>query len=99
MASGDVLVLEALPAMYYEQAHLPGALNLPLDEIDALAPTLIPSPSTPVVTYCTGTTCPNSGIAAARLRALGYEDVRAFEGGKEAWEAQSLPFERGRVEA
>ncbi len=42
LTEGNVVLLEALPPMYYEAEHLPGAKNLPLGEIDALAPILIP---------------------------------------------------------
>jgi hypothetical protein len=31
-------LVEALPAQYYAEAHLPGALNMPLDDIEVLAP-------------------------------------------------------------
>jgi rhodanese-related sulfurtransferase len=94
MADGDVVVLEALPQSYYEAEHLPGAKNMPLDDIDNLAAALVPDRSTPIVTYCTGHTCPNSGIAAARLRQLGYTDVRAYEAGKEDWLGAGLPVDR-----
>lgn len=94
MAEGDVVVLEALPQSYYESEHLPGAKNLPLDDIDTRAAELVPDLSMPIVTYCTGRTCPNSGIAAARLRELGYTNVRAYEAGKEEWLGAGLPVER-----
>jgi rhodanese-related sulfurtransferase len=90
---GDVVLLEALPAMHFDAEHLPGAENLPLDDIDALAPVLVPDRATPIVTYCTGVTCRNSEIAAARLEALGYTDVRAYKGGKEDWIGAGLPIE------
>ena len=82
---GDVVVLEALPPAYYEQEHIPGALNLPLDDLDTLAPQLIPSSETAVVTYCSNRACSNSKTAAARLEALGYTNVRAYDAGKQDW--------------
>jgi len=93
LTEGNVVLLEALPPMYYGAEHLPGAKNLPLGEIDALAPILIPDKTVPVVTYCSGHTCPNSKIAAHRLAALGCVDVRAYEGGKEEWVGAGLPVE------
>ncbi|MCU1344023.1 MAG: sulfurtransferase [Acidimicrobiia bacterium] len=99
LSAGDAVLLEALPAMYYEADHLPGAKNLPLDDIETLAPQLVPDKTTTVVTYCTGLTCPNSKIAAGRLEALGYLDVRVFEGGKEQWLEAGLAFEAGVNEA
>ena len=98
-SSEPPLLLEALPSNYYEKEHLPGARNLPLEQIDQLAASLIPDTTTFVVTYCAGPTCSNSGIAAKRLEELGYTNVAAYEGGKEEWADAGLPFERGTAEA
>lgn len=91
--TGDVVVVEALPASYYEEGHLPGARNLALDDLDRLAGDVIPHADQPVVTYCTGPTCSNSHQAAERLRALGYTDVRVYTEGKDGWRAAGLPIE------
>lgn len=96
---GQVVLVEALPAMYFEKEHLPGALNMPLDDIDALAGVLVPDKATPLVTYCTGVACPNSKIAAAHLEALGYTNVRAYEAGKEDWIGAGLPVESSEAVA
>ena len=92
---GTIVLLEALPSNYFEAEHLPGAQNMPLDEIDTLASLLVPDKGAAVVTYCAGPSCPNSKIAAERLETLGYTDVYAYEGGKEDWLAGGLPFEEG----
>ena len=89
------VLLEALPAAYFEDAHLPGAQNMPHDHVDALAATLIPDRTTTVVVYCASLPCPNSEIAARRLSALGYTDVREYAEGKEDWVNAGLPVERG----
>lgn len=93
--TGGVVVLEALPPMYFEKDHLPGARNLPLDDIDALASLLVPGADSPVVTYCSNTACGNSAIAAQRLEALGYTNVRKYAGGKQDWMDAGLPVEHG----
>ncbi len=93
--SDPFVLLEALPPVYFEDAHLPGALNLPHDRVDALAPTLIPDRSTEIVVYCANLPCPNSEIAARRLIALGYANVREYADGKEDWVNAGLPVERG----
>jgi rhodanese-related sulfurtransferase len=93
------VLLEALPASYFEDAHLPGAQNMPHDRVDALAATLIPDRTTPVVVYCASLPCPNSEIAARRLSALGYTNVREYAEGKEDWVNAGLPVERGAAAA
>src|SRR3954462_123521 len=83
---GDpVVLLEALPARYYDHSHLPGALNLPHDEVDARAPVLAPDKTAEIVVYCANLPCRNSAIAARRLAELGYARVREYEEGKADW--------------
>jgi rhodanese-related sulfurtransferase/ketosteroid isomerase-like protein len=97
--SGEkVVVIEALPASYYYEKHLPGALNLPHDQVDELAPALLPDKSAEIVTYCANGPCPNSGIAAERLIALGYTNVREYYEGKQDWIEAGLPTETGLPE-
>jgi len=92
-ADNGVIVLEALPPMYYDREHLPGAINLPHDRVDELAPVLVPDRASPVVVYCANRPCSNSTVAANRLTALGYTDVREYAGGKEDWISAGLPVE------
>ena len=92
--AGPVLV-EALPAKYYLDRHLPGAINIPPDQVDALAPTLLPDKTAPIVVYCANGPCRNSEIAAARLAELGYTDVRDYHEGKADWIEAGLPVESG----
>ncbi len=91
------VLVEALPAKYYQEAHLPGALNIPHDAIDALAPGLLTDKSAEIVVYCAGATCKNSDIAAERLAALGYRNVRTYTDGKADWIAAGLPVDSGAV--
>ena len=92
-----ITLVEALPARYYEDAHLPGAINIPHDQVDALAASLLPDKSARIVVYCASGPCKNSGLAAARLTALGYADVRDYHEGKADWIAAGLPVEKGRT--
>lgn len=93
--AGNVVVLEALPAMYYEDAHLPGALNLPHDQVDARARQLVPDSDADIIVYCSNTPCPNSTIASRQLAELGYTHVFEYEAGKEDWVEADLPIEQG----
>jgi rhodanese-related sulfurtransferase len=86
-------LVEALPEKYYADKHLPGALNLPHDRVDALAPKLLPNRNAEIVVYCASRQCQNSHIAAHRLSVLGYTDVAVYPGGKQDWDEAGLPFE------
>lgn len=92
---GRVVVLDTLGGQYYEAQHLPGAQPLVLDDVDAQVRALVPDPATPVVTYCSDTTCPNSTRVAMRLEQLGYTHVRKYAGGIADWTAAGLPVESG----
>lgn len=90
-----VVVVETLGPAYYEDAHLPGAINIPHTEVDDLAPSLLPDKAAQVVVYCSNKACQNSPQAARRLEALGYEDVYDYEEGKQDWIEAGLPTEGG----
>lgn len=48
-------LVETLPKVAYEHAHLPGAINLPPDKIKDAA-TLLPDKSADIVVYCANPT-------------------------------------------
>jgi rhodanese-related sulfurtransferase len=90
----DVVIVEALGPMYYHDAHLPGARNLPHDRVDELAAYVLPDKHAAVVVYCSNTACQNSVIASNRLVELGYTNVREYVEGKQDWIEAGLPVEQ-----
>ena len=91
--AGTVTVIDALGGEYYAKQHLPGALALIRDDVDAQAPTLLPDLDAAIVTYCSNPACPNSGQVADRLTALGYTNVRKYREGIQDWVEAGLPTE------
>ena len=49
-------LVETLPAASYHHAHLPGAINLPPDQVKQLAPTLLSDKAADIVVYCANPT-------------------------------------------
>jgi rhodanese-related sulfurtransferase len=49
---GDVILVETVDPEYYENAHLPGAVNLPLDRLGELAPKILPDKDADIIVYC-----------------------------------------------
>jgi rhodanese-related sulfurtransferase len=96
-AGEELTLVEALGPAYYEEAHLPGAINIPHEQVDELAPSLLPDKQAQIVVYCASGPCRNSGIAARRLERLGYTNVRDYHEGKAEWIAAALPTESGSV--
>jgi rhodanese-related sulfurtransferase len=49
-------LVETLAPEKFARGHLPGALNLPPDQIEQLAPTLLPDKHAEIVVYCASPT-------------------------------------------
>jgi rhodanese-related sulfurtransferase len=95
---GEELVLvDALGPLSYAAAHLPGAINIPPERVDAVAGRRIPDLEAQVIVYCANPSCESSVQVAARLVELGYRNVSHYAGGKDDWRAAGLPLEGSRV--
>lgn len=92
---GDVTVVDALPASYYEQQHLPDALNLVEDDVAVRAESLLPDKAARIVTYCSNARCGNSGAVAHQLEKLGYQHVQKYAEGIQDWTEAGFPVEHG----
>jgi rhodanese-related sulfurtransferase len=94
--AGEPLILvEALPRRHFDAGHLPGAINIPHDEIRERAGRELPDPDATVVVYCASAGCRNSRIASRALTALGYRRVFAYAEGKQDWQAAGYPLQGG----
>lgn len=87
---GLVTVLDVRPEDEFAVGHLPGALNIPLAELERRLGEL--PPDREVIAYCRGPYCVLSFEAVAALRARGYL-VRRLEDGYPEWKAAGLPVE------
>jgi rhodanese-related sulfurtransferase len=85
MTRGAVLV-DVLPAETFTEEHLPGAVNIPLSEIDSAKDRL--DRTSPVVVYCYDYQCDLSPRGACRLEQLGFEEVYDYVASKAAWLAE-----------
>jgi len=88
--SGDVVLLDARPAAEYRAGHLPGAVSIPVEEIEQHLSELPPNKE--VVAYCRGPYCVMALDAVRKLRASGRK-ARRFAEGYPEWRAAGLPTE------
>lgn len=88
--AGTVTVLDVRPPDEFALGHLPGAVNLPLGELEKRLADL--PPGREVVAYCRGAYCVLSYEAVALLRARGFT-ARRLEDGLPEWRAAGLPVE------
>ena len=91
-AHGDVVVLDVRPADEYAAGHIPGALSIPLEELDAQLGRL-PRDVT-IVAYCRGPYCVLAPLAIEKLRAAGLDSRRLADGLPE-WRLAALPLSYG----
>ena len=85
-------VVEVLPEEMFRKFHLPGAVNVPLDDddFDRKIQQAAPDKSEPVIVYCYDSDCDASPKAAQRMEELGYEEVLDYGGGKLDWKEAGL---------
>ncbi|MGG0791432.1 metalloregulator ArsR/SmtB family transcription factor [Peribacillus simplex] len=78
MDKGEVILLDVRPMEEYEEAHIPGAVSMPIEELSEKLSTL-PS-NCDVVAYCRGCYCLMSVEAVELLRSKGFNAFRLEEG-------------------
>lgn len=86
----SVTVLDVRPGDEFALGHLPGAINVPLEDLERRLADL--SRDREIVAYCRGPYCILSFEAVASLRAKGYR-VRRLEDGFPEWKAAGLDVE------
>ena len=85
-------LVEVLPAEEYAEEHLPGAINIPLKELDRDSAIQLDT-ERPVIVYCWDQLCDMSPRAAALLDRLGFERVYDYAASKVDYLARGLPRE------
>ncbi len=88
---GLVTVLDVRPPEEYAAGHLPGAINIPLAELEKNLDQLRPNQE--VVAYCRGPYCVLAYEAVAKLREKGLK-ARRLQDGYPEWKLAGLPVER-----
>jgi rhodanese-related sulfurtransferase len=93
--AGKTLVFDARHPLFYRLGHIPGAINLPLDDCDTaihkreneIKSAL--SEGKTIVVYCTGITCPDARSVARHISGFGHP-ASVFHGGWDAWSKAGL---------
>ncbi|MCB1849317.1 MAG: metalloregulator ArsR/SmtB family transcription factor [Gammaproteobacteria bacterium] len=87
---GLVTVLDVRPSEEYAAGHLPGAINIPLKELEKRLAEL--DCTQEIVAYCRGPHCVLAFDAVAKLRKKGV-NARRLDGGLPEWRLEGLPVE------
>ena len=85
---GDVAVIDVRPGTEYAGGHIPGALSLPLDQLESRSAEL--PVDVEIVAYCRGAYCVLAHDAVRLLQAKGRRALR-LSGGMLEWRLADLP--------
>ncbi len=86
LRDGVVTLIDVRPGEEFAAGHIPGAVNIPLDELPRRLDEL-PADRT-VIAYCRGPYCVFAFEAVAELRAKGYDARRLADGYPQWWAAR-----------
>jgi rhodanese-related sulfurtransferase len=92
--SGSAILVDVRDEGSYVEAHLAGAILVPLDQVPARAQVLAAQGKT-VITYCSCPAEETSKAAASELIRAGVTDVLVLRGGIRGWVAAGLPMRSG----
>lgn len=88
-------LVEVLEPEAYEKSHLPGAIDIPLDDLfEEKVAHVLPDKSQTVVVYGRDERCTAARRAAERLERMGYRRVLVYEAGKADWQAAGLHVDK-----
>jgi rhodanese-related sulfurtransferase len=84
LAEGRIAVIDVRTPEEYAAGHIPGALSIPVEELEARAAE-VRSFRRPIVAYCSCLAEESSLTAVATLSRLGVKGARALTGGYQTW--------------
>lgn len=93
----SALILDARTHDVFEEGHIQGALNVPVEELEGHLESLfadIPLDAN-IITYCDGESCNLSHELALALLDRGYGNARVLVNGWTVWQQRGLPVETG----
>jgi glyoxylase-like metal-dependent hydrolase (beta-lactamase superfamily II)/rhodanese-related sulfurtransferase len=90
----DLIVLDVRERDAYEGGHVPGARLLPRGQLELRVNQDLPDPTRRIITCCELGYI--STLAAATLRAMGFQRAVALDGGMKAWREVGYPLKPGK---
>jgi rhodanese-related sulfurtransferase len=91
----DVVVIDAQGEGGYERAHITGAINFDLDDVEKQASTDISDEGRRIILYCTDQDCLGAEFVGTLLVEAGYSNIGRFPGGVDGWAKAGRPIEAG----
>ena len=88
----DFKLVDVLLPSSYKEWHIPGAINIQIDEIKDKALKILKKDDE-IIVYCASFECQSSTRAAKELEKLGFKNVTDYKGGKKEWKEKNFPVE------
>ena len=94
--NGQAIIVDAMPANFYGQRHIKGAVNIPMAIFDFVYLVSFSNvdKNKKLVVYGSTISRPYDLEIADKLSLRGYKNVKVLEGGLKAWEAKGYPVEQ-----
>lgn len=80
----EFTLVNVLSAEQFEDEHIPGSINIPLDQLADEAEDRFDKDDE-IIVYCASPSCQASPKAAKKLESLGFTNVADYEGGLTDW--------------
>lgn len=86
------VVIDVCEAGEFEDGHVGGAKNIPLNQLEEKLPAVVKNKALPVILVCQSGARSLRAVAIAKK--LGYEQAQSLNGGLKTWKAANLPVEK-----
>jgi rhodanese-related sulfurtransferase len=93
--TADLVLIDARTPQEYQEAHIPGAISIPLSVLEKDHTVLNSAKNARLVFYCNGIRCGKSGKSALIASSLGYTDISIYAQGMPVWEEKGYPIYTG----
>jgi rhodanese-related sulfurtransferase len=90
MVEHKVLLINVLSRDLFDDCHIQGSINVPLEQLEQFAQQL--DVNQKIVVYCASYACRVSLKAWRLLDGMGFQNLWAYEGGMADWYHKGLPF-------
>lgn len=90
--ASNAVLLDVRTLEEYKEGYLAGAILIPLAELESNIVSKVPEKKTPIYIYCRSGR--RAGIAAEKLKPLGYSELYNLGGLQDAQEKLDLPIKK-----
>ncbi len=95
LKQGKTIIIDSMPANFFQKRHIKGAVNMPMALFDIvfLMNFSEDDKEKEILVYGNTISRPYDLEIAGKLQLRGYTNIRIIDGGLSAWEAQGYPVE------